>query len=80
MAFIFKFPDFSLTFQILSKFPWPSTKFPDLEKISFSRYFSLTVATLIVCTMQMWSKSLSQNYEVFVGNFSVKIQAVWNKW
>ena len=48
----FKFPDFSLTFQVLSKFPLPSTKFPgwfflDLEKNSFSRYFSLTVATLL---------------------------------
>ena len=44
---ICKFPDFSLTFQVLYKFPWPSTKFPDLEKISFSRYFSLTGATLL---------------------------------
>ena len=44
--FIFKFSDFSLTFQNLS-FPWLSTKFPDLEKISFFRHFSVTVATLI---------------------------------
>ena len=47
--FFFKFPDFSLTYQVLSIFPWPSTKFPDFSltwKISFSRYFSLTVATL----------------------------------
>ena len=44
--FLDKFPDFSLTFKVLSKFPWPSTKFPDLEKISFSRHFSLTMATL----------------------------------
>ena len=36
---IFKFPDFSLTFQVLSKFPWPSTKFPD---------FSLTWKKFIV--------------------------------
>ena len=29
--FIFKLPDFSLTFQVLSKFPWPLTKFPDFS-------------------------------------------------
>ena len=29
--FIFKFPDLSLTFQGLSKFPRPSTKFPDFS-------------------------------------------------
>ena len=29
--FIFKFPDFSLTFQVFSKFPWPSAKFPDFS-------------------------------------------------
>ena len=29
--FIFKFPDFSLTFQVLSKFLWPSAKFPDFS-------------------------------------------------
>ena len=31
--FIFKFPDFSLTFQVLSKFPWPSTKFLYVNKL-----------------------------------------------
>ena len=50
--FIFKFPDFSLTFQVLSKFPWPSTKFPDFsltwKKNSFSRHFP--------CQWQPWLK------------------------
>ena len=30
IVIFFHFPDFSLTFQVLSKFPWPPTKFPDL--------------------------------------------------
>ena len=40
------FPDFPSPFQIslvIHKIPW---LFPDLEKILFSRYFSLIVATL----------------------------------
>ena len=35
--------DFSLTFQVLSKFPWPSTKFPDIsltwKKFIFQIFF-----------------------------------------
>ena len=55
--FIFKFPGFSLTFQVLSKIPWPSTKFPDFslteKKKSFFKYFPLTMATLDVqCHVQ----------------------------
>ena len=50
LNFFLKFPDFSLTFVSFfpisltqTKIPW---LFPDLEKFSFSRLFSLTMATL----------------------------------
>ena len=46
----------SLTFQVLSKFPWPSTKFPDFPltlKKSIFRYFSLTVVTLLQDNMMV---------------------------